>query len=239
VFLDVSMVDAGVEDRFPTVSRLCREHGFDLEREPVPVTPAAHYHMGGIVVDAAGRTSIPGLWACGAAARTGLHGANRLDSNSLLEAVVFGAAVGEALARNCRERVHPVRLRNIAGEPRETSAAHPWLEDASPAARETETRLRGLMWAFAGIERDAGSLQRAAGELAEIRASLPRGRCELDNMVQVADLVIQAAVVRTESRGAHCRTDFPIMSGCWQQPLVFEHRSLAAPRPVAAAAVSG
>ena len=239
VFLDASMISAGVGERFPTVSNLCREHGFDLEHQPVPVTPAAHYHMGGIAVDASGRTSVAGLWACGEAARTGLHGANRLASNSLLQAVVFGPAGGEALARSCREPVHSVRLRNIAGAAGQSLAPRPWLDDASTAASEAEGRLRGLMWTGAGIERDAGSLKRARGELAEIRSSLPSGRCELDNMVEVAELVIQAAVVRTESRGAHCRTDFPQMSECWQQPLVFENRRLLAPRPVAPAAASG
>ena len=98
VFLDATQIrDHDVASSFPTAHRACREHGFDLARQPIPISPAAHYHMGGIAVDLNGRTSLPGLWAVGEAACTGAHGANRLASNSLLEAVVFGRRVGRGL----------------------------------------------------------------------------------------------------------------------------------------------
>jgi L-aspartate oxidase len=236
VFLDASGIRS-VEARFPTVSRLCRDHGFVLGGDPVPVTPAAHYHMGGVIVDADGRTTVPGLWACGEVARTGLHGANRLASNSLLEAVVFGAAVGKGLSSGGREKIHPVRLRHLAHSV--SFAERPWLDEASLEEKAIENRLRDLMWQGAGIERDAATLQRTVAELGHIRASVSRHRSELDSMALVAELVLAAASVRTESRGAHCRTDFPQASSCWRQPLIFENRRLVEPRPVARAAASG
>ncbi|HSO24470.1 MAG TPA: L-aspartate oxidase, partial [Chondromyces sp.] len=146
VFLDATAIAADLEERFPTVVGLCREHGFELAREPVPVTPAAHYHMGGVVVDRDGRTTVPGLWACGEVARSGLHGANRLASNSLLEALVYGAAVGEALAAGCRERVHQLRARDLAARAAVPVAAAPWLDGAAAAERAAAARLRELMW---------------------------------------------------------------------------------------------
>jgi L-aspartate oxidase len=233
VRLDATAFAERLERRFPTVVGLCREHGFELAHEPVPVAPAAHYHMGGVVVDRDGRTTVPGLWACGEVARSGLHGANRLASNSLLEALVYGAAVGEALAAGCRERVHPLRARDLAARTAVPVAAAPWLEASASPEHETADRLRRLMWERTGLERDAAGLRRAASELAELRAAAPRGHGELDNMLLVGAMVVRAAAARTESRGAHLRADFPNPAGCWRQPLVFEGGRMLQPRPMA------
>jgi L-aspartate oxidase len=235
VFLDATELAREVGKRFPTVVGLCRDRGFDLEREPVPVAPAAHYHMGGVMVDGDGRSSVQGLWACGEVARTGLHGANRLASNSLLEALVYGAAVGQALSSRCRTKAHPVRVREIVNRIAAPIADRPWLEDSSDDEAEVARKIRDMMWERVGLERDAAGLQRAAAELAAWAKLPDRGLGELGNMVRVAEMVVRAAAARTESRGAHYRSDFPWPQTCWLQPLVFEGETMLSPHPVAAA----
>ncbi len=232
VFLDAVGLSDSLEERFPNVVRLCRERGLDLGREPVPVTPAAHYHMGGVMVDAVGRSSVAGLWACGEVARSGLHGANRLASNSLLEALVYGAAVGEALADRIREPAHPVRVHEAASRAAVEVADHPWLDTAPRAEREVAAAVAELMWDGVGLERDAAGLCRSAEKLAELERGAPPGRGELGNMVSVATMVVRAASARTESRGAHFRADVPWPSACWRQPLVFEGERQLPPHPV-------
>jgi len=232
VFLDATKLPGRVEDRFPTVVGLCRDRGFDLSRQPVPVAPAAHYHMGGVMVDGDGRTSVPGLWACGEVARTGLHGANRLASNSLLEALVYGAAVGEALASRCRPAPHPIRAREIVKRIAAPVAGRPWIEDAADDEAGLAKGLRELMWEHVGLERDAAGLQRAAVEMTDWENSPSVGLGELGNMKLVARMVVRAAAARTESRGAHCRSDFPSPQTCWLQPLVFEGEMMLSPHPV-------
>lgn len=233
VALDATSIP-GVADRFPTVARLAAEHGFDLAAEPLPVSPAAHYHMGGIWVDGAGRTTLPGLSACGEVASTGLHGANRLASNSLLEALVCGRTVGEAVAGSLRTPLHPVRAQEIASRLGLEVDDRPFLDDALPHAGELERRLRDAMWTGAGLERSASGLRRAVDELAELAASAPTGLGELASMVLVARLVVRAATARTESRGAHFRSDFPTPCACWRQDLLVDGERLVAPRPVEA-----
>ena len=232
IFLDATGFSDQVEERFPTVARLCRERGLDLGRESVPVTPAAHYHMGGVMVDAEGRTSVPGLWACGEVARTGLHGANRLASNSLLEALVYGAGVGEALSVAVRKPAHSVRVREAANRAETGIASAPWLEGASAAEKEIETALRALMWEGVGLVRDAAGLRRAAEDLAEFESAVGPGGGELGNMLLVARTLIRAATARTESRGAHFRTDSPWPCACWRQPLVFEGERALPPHSI-------
>jgi L-aspartate oxidase len=238
VFLDATRLADRLEDQFPTAVRLCREHGLDLSAAPVPVAPAAHYHMGGVVVDAEGRSSLPGLWVVGEAARTGLHGANRLASNSLLEALVYGAAAGEAFAAECGPPVHPVRAREAVSRAEMEVAASPWLGDSPPALAESEADLRALMWANAGLERDAASLHLAAFDLREAKATAARGRREFDNSLLVARMVVRAARNRTESRGAHFRSDFPNPRAYWRQELVFKGERMRDPHPVVAAAAA-
>jgi L-aspartate oxidase len=193
VFLDCrEAVGDAFAAHFPTVYGACRSAGIDPAREPIPVAPAAHYHMGGIASDARGRTSLEGLWAVGECAATGLHGANRLASNSLLEALVFGARAAEDVAAN----VAPVAGRGLPPVPARFAAAPP------PQA------LRDAMTRFVGLERDAVGLKRALGAIAAVeRAS--GGEPALLNMVASAKLVAAAALARRESRGGHFRTDHP------------------------------
>jgi L-aspartate oxidase len=155
-------------DRFPTVFALCRQHGIDPRVELMPVVPAAHYHMGGVAVDASGRTSLPGLWACGEVAATGAHGANRLASNSLLEALVFGARVAEDVSadgRGERRRDRPPAVSTVDRREAATPASDAYAGVAGNAA-QLVARLQRLMWERVGVERSGAGLAAAAAELA-------------------------------------------------------------------------
>jgi L-aspartate oxidase len=198
----------GFDRRFPTVFALCRRHGLDPRREPIPVAPAAHYHMGGVAVDARGRTTLPGLWACGETASTGVHGANRLASNSLLEALVFGARVAEDISH--RPRREPRFVARWPGPlPREAAGG---TEDAA-AVRE----LRERMWLDVGLERHADGLSAALRRFGELDATHAEAGNELRNLLLVARLVSAAALARRESRGGHFRLDFPESDPRWQR----------------------
>ena len=190
--------------RFPQVYAACREAGFDPRVEPVPVVPAAHYFMGGVAVDAFGRSSVEGLWACGEAASTGVHGANRLASNSLLEALVFGARVaasaGEMPAR-------PLPLEAVAA---------PLDLDPFTTAAELRVELRDLAWTALGLVRDGDALAAAWRRLDAMWSELPLGASEARNLVLAARCIAEAAWRRRESRGAHYRTDYPLSRAEWQ-----------------------
>ncbi|GAA3019545.1 L-aspartate oxidase [Microbacterium dextranolyticum] len=213
--------------RFPTIDAAVRTRGFDWAREAVPVTPAAHYLMGGVATDLHGRTSLPGLYAVGEVARTGVHGANRLASNSLLEGAVFGARAGDIIARDAASGAWPV----AAGAPRsagptvtsghagtaphggadiitEGSAAH---AAALPVAPFSRTALQELMWRDAGLVRDGAGLAHAASVIdAWLRAdrhSATVAALEDENLLQVAAAVVAAAIARPVSVGAHARRD--------------------------------
>jgi L-aspartate oxidase len=229
-FLDARSLAAGFAERFPTVLRLCRERGLDPVLQPIPVAPAAHYHMGGVVVDQQGRSSLPGLWACGEVAFTGLHGANRLASNSLLEALVYGARIGEALAAALPE-VEPAAIGQTPGEGVGKGA---WLANDAKA-RDLARGIREAMWRGVGVERTASSLDRTLRDLRALELEAPVGPGELANMLTVASLITRAAYRRTESRGSHFRSDFPCASPHWRQQLVFEGEHLLEPHPVAVA----
>jgi L-aspartate oxidase len=190
--------------RFPQVYSACREAGFDPRVEPVPVVPAAHYFMGGVAVDAFGCSNVEGLWACGEAASTGVHGANRLASNSLLEALVFGARVAASAGEL------PARPRAIV------EVAAPVDLDPIAAAPALRRELRDLAWSALGLVRDGDSLAAAWRRIDAIWAGLPAGACETRNLVAVARCVAEAAWRRRESRGAHFRTDFPEPLAEWQ-----------------------
>ncbi len=192
-------------EQFPTVFAACQRGGIDPLREAIPVTAAAHYHMGGIAVDAMGRASLPGLWACGEAACTGLHGANRLASNGLLEALVFGRRVALDVAQ---------RLADSPGD------AAPVALRLDGAARRPDPQaiatLRALMTAEVGVVRDEAGLVRALIGLRALDG--PDQPPALRNMVVAATMIAVAALSRRESRGAQCRTDFPDTSADLQKP---------------------
>ncbi|MDO8534132.1 MAG: L-aspartate oxidase [Xanthobacteraceae bacterium] len=194
-FLDARKIENFAE-RFPTVFAACKEAGIDPTAAPIPVAPAAHYHMGGVLTDANGRSSLDGLWAAGEVASTGAHGANRLASNSLLEAVVFAARIAE----------------DIGGLlPLPQTHAWPKLEPAAAAktakAGAEEKRLRALMSAEVGVIRTGNGLSHALGEIVAIERKAKTA--EVKNMAVAALLVAATALARTESRGAHFRADFP------------------------------
>lgn len=215
VFLDARREPgARLPQRFPTFFKTCRCHGIDPRTEPIPVSPAAHYSMGGIVVDAWGRSSLPGLWACGEAARTGVHGANRLASNSLLEGLVFGARVAGSVAKHHRESGR------VTADP---SLDDPTDIPISPRHHtEIRSSLRRLMWRHAGLVRTGAGLQRAAAQLEELEHELGPGRSETHNMLGVARLIVRAALARRESRGAHFRSDYPRTDPAWRRSLALE-----------------
>jgi L-aspartate oxidase len=211
VFLDArEAVGEELPERFPTVFNLCREHGLDPRTEPIPVAPAAHYHMGGIAVDERGRTSLPGLWACGEVAATGAHGANRLASNSLLEALVFGARVAEDL----RARV-PVA--QVPRAPR--LAGGIGIGIGGPGDAELTSAVRRLMWAKVGVVRDAAGLGFAIDELERLASRHPQAAGEARNLLDVGRLVAAAALERRESRGGHYRSDYPAADPAWRHRL--------------------
>jgi L-aspartate oxidase len=211
VFLD-SRAAVGEEfpEHFPTVFRLCQEHGLDPRTEAIPVAPAAHYHMGGIAVDEQGRTSLPGLWAAGEVTSTGVHGANRLASNSLLEALVFGGRVAEDLRTGLPE-VRTLRgLRTAAA-----AAAAPALR--APGDGKLVTAIRQLMWNKVGLVRDEAGLKDALAELDRLSARHPHSAGEARNLLGVGRLVAAAALARRESRGGHFRCDYPVPDPAWQR----------------------
>jgi len=193
----------GGASRFPTAVRHCRAHGFDPSREPVPVSPAAHYHMGGIAVDPHGRTSVAGLWACGEVSCVGVHGANRLASNSLLDALVFGARVGRDLTREVRG-LPPAKA--LVGRHDDRLVGESTQEGAHG---EIRGEIRDLMWRDVGLVRSQDGLQQAIQGLAGIGRRLGPGSSETHNVFLVAGAITQAAYARRDSRGAHFRADHP------------------------------
>jgi len=196
--------------RFPGISKFLEGYGLELGRDLIPVRPAAHYLMGGIRTDVLGRTSVAGLFAAGEAACTGVHGANRLASNSLLEGLVFGALAAEEMVREQRTGnreqgtgVQGTGNRELErGDKEQGEGVEGWIAE-----------LRALMWQDAGLLRDGVGLRRAQAELAAMRERMPRGltrrALEARNLHTVAEAMVQAALAREESRGAHYRTDFP------------------------------
>jgi L-aspartate oxidase len=197
VDLDLTHFAAGfVRQRFPRIFETCLQHGVNLEEMPAPVHPAAHYSMGGVGTDFSGRTNLARLFAAGEVACTGVHGANRLASNSLLEGVVFGARAG-------------IAMREWAGSPHlpGTEPAPVLFPDIS------ELELRSITWERCGILRSAAGLEEAVRRLSNIPmrqcAGARREHHELRNLHGVALLIARAALARQESRGAHFRTDFP------------------------------
>lgn len=213
VHLDIShQSPAFLKEHFPNILARCAELGIDITREPIPVVPAAHYTCGGVLTDLSGRTDVPGLYAIGETACTGLHGANRLASNSLVECMVFARAAATALAQApARERIELPAW----DDSRVTDA------DEAVVISHNWDELRRFMWDYVGIVRTNKRLERAAnrialltGEIQEFYAHfhVTRDLLELRNLVQVADLIVRSAQARRESRGLHFSRDYPALA---------------------------
>lgn len=202
--------------RFPTILANCRSHGIDPVREPIPIVPAAHYASGGIRTDTWGRTSVPGLYACGEAACTGVHGANRLASNSLLEGLVFAERIGAALGTELRP---PAPGSAAHGSTRATDARPEALLDSSILRP-----LRQLMSASAGVLRTGTGLESAAAGLAELGrqySDKPDAEAwQATNLHLIATALVTAARARQETRGSHWREDYPEPDEDWRGHLV-------------------
>ncbi|WP_218081329.1 L-aspartate oxidase [Anthocerotibacter panamensis] len=218
VFIDFRPVgQQRIEQRFPNIRLTCAQYGLDIFEEPIPVAPAAHYCMGGVQTDLLGQTSVPGLWAVGETASTGVHGANRLASNSLLECLVFAHRIGRHTGLNTLNYPPPPALVDQA--------------PPSPAAVQTILRqLPVLCWEACGIVRTALDLERGLAQLrlwqewlAQADWTLDREALEARNQILVAYLLLQSALWRRESRGAHFRSDFPETALSWQVHTVIEH----------------
>lgn len=217
VFLDArEAVGERFPEHFPTIFANCRRAGIDPRVESMPVVPAAHYYMGGVAVDEWGEASLPGLWACGEVSATGVHGANRLASNSLLEALVFGSRVAEAIRRRPRKAPRPsagVSARERAGAAASSGAGLPdGARDPIHSFAEERQEIRTLAWERLGLVRDREGLEIALRRFSEILLRLPAGPSEVRNLAIAGSLVAAAALRREESRGAHFRSDFPAPS---------------------------
>ena len=215
VYLDISHLPAErITARFPQIYSNCLRHGVDMTKEPVPVSPAAHYIMGGVRTNTWGETTIRGLYACGETACTGVHGANRLASNSLLETVVFAKRIVE------RSLASPATAADPTADAR---TLPPFAGEGGPAPDRAS--LQALMWDSVGIVRDGARLREATAHLSAWRAALPepgdRPSHELANLLLCGRLTAEAASLREESRGAHYRTDFPAPRDEWRRHITF------------------
>ncbi|WP_263357137.1 L-aspartate oxidase [Acidicapsa ligni] len=224
VYLDMRHVQGlDLHQRFPGISRFLAEHGLDLHRDLIPVRPAAHYLMGGVRTDLSGRTSLTGLYAAGEVACTGVHGANRLASNSLLEGLVFGARAAQAILTDSLE-LESVEAVNI--EAMDTRLTPP---DAN-SIKAAILKLRSAMWQYAGLLRDEETLRAGIAAHEEIAAQLrdiakpgqgSRSLFEAHALASVAQSILLSALARTESRGAHFRNDYP-----WRDDVNFQKHSI-------------
>ena len=222
VLLDATALGAKfLAERFPTIDAACRRNGLDWSQVPIPVTPAAHYWMGGVRTDTWGRSSLPGLFAAGEVACTGVHGANRLASNSLLESLVFAWRAAHLLNESAWPGSQDWPSWNadtIQTEPPEvaTSASQDEVD---------RTALQQMMWNAAGIQRDAAALRDAATQIARWKSSGSSvAALETANLLTIARVVVASALAREESRGAHFRIDFPETSEAFQHASVFARR---------------
>ncbi len=220
VFIDVTHLPPSVTTtRFPHIYRFCLDHGFDITKGLVPVAPAAHYMMGGIKTNNWGETNIAGLFATGETACTGVHGANRLASNSMLEVLVFSKRIME------KTRKRAATEAPIIGEGVEVHHSLSQREISKALRPPSLSALQQLHWDKVGIIRNKEGLAEAADILAVWQKSLPqptdRPSYELNNLVLTGRLVTEAALLREESRGAHFRSDFPRSSSQWQRHIVF------------------
>ena len=211
VYLDLSPIPKDrIRKRFPHIGKVCSEFGLDITKDRVPVRPGAHYMIGGVTTDTNGQTSVPGLWAAGEVTSTGLHGANRLASNSLLEGVVYGLRCGQNASKSALGQSD-----NFTAPPLISMPGIPHDSDEALDLTDIRNSLRSLMWRSVGISRNAEELQAARQQLDfwanyVCRRDLyePAG-WELQNMMLVGRVMAAAALARRESRGVHLRSDFP------------------------------
>lgn len=211
VYLDLSHLPPGlVRERFPHIGKVCADFGLDITRDLIPVCPGAHYMIGGLTVDPAGRTTLPGLWAAGEVTSSGLHGANRLASNSLLEGLVFGLSTGQGASSHAKSQRDQFEALPVLSGLSEKSNDEKELNLA-----DVRNALTSLMWRNVGIRRDEEGLNEAADQVnfwdryvSTHEFSTPPG-WELQNMLLVARLMIASATERRESRGVHFRSDYP------------------------------
>jgi L-aspartate oxidase len=206
VYLDLTHLKAErLRTRFPRIYQTCLEYNIDIGIDMIPVRPAAHYAMGGVRTDLNGRSSLPGLYAAGEAACTGVHGANRLASNSLLEGVVFGARAGISMRQEVGLTPSHTPHKNTTSESDHANDEH--IDDLLRS-------IRNLMWRDVGVVRMGSHLRHAVQELETMKDRLPRPwcrrSCEAINIHQTASLITRSALAREESRGAHYREDFPV-----------------------------
>ncbi len=212
VYLDISHRSQDfIIGQFPNIYRRCRELGFDITKEPIPVVPAAHYTCGGIVTDLDGRANLGNLYAIGETSYTGLHGANRMASNSLLECLVYASSAAKHIVENIDKIANPPAIRlwdesNVVDSDEEVVVSHNWKE------------LRHLMWDYVGIVRTDKRLERALrriemleGEIQDYYGNfhITKDLLELRNIVTTAELIVRCAMARKESRGLHYTTDYP------------------------------
>jgi L-aspartate oxidase len=224
VFLDIThLPPATVTARFPHIYRFCVDHGLDITRSPIPVSPAAHYMMGGVRTNVWGETNIHGLFAAGETACTGVHGANRLASNSLLEVVVFARRIIHRTEELIRGEVSKVAAPGDEGRPL------PAREISTPPPPPSLSALQSLLWDRVGMVRSRESLEEATVTLAAWEKALgqpnDRPSYELRNLILSGRLMAEAALLREESRGAHFRSDFPEPSAYWQRHLIFRNKN--------------
>ena len=215
VYLDLSALKRDPHELFPGISRVCHFFGIDIARDPVPVRPGAHYMIGGLQVDGDGRTDVAGLWAVGECASSGMHGANRMGSNSLLEGLVLGHRVGQLAAEETalHRREHRRELRDWTVRPPRERDAPP--AGVSVSIQDVTYSLKSVLWRQLGIERTGADIEDALSRIrlwtravTELAPREPR-TFELLNMLTVAHLAAVSALQRTESRGVHYRTDYP------------------------------
>jgi L-aspartate oxidase len=233
VLLDITDKPAAfVKERFPNIYRECLRWGIDVTSQPIPVVPAAHFMCGGVTTNLQGRTTIPGLWAIGECACTGLHGANRLASNSLLEGLVFAHLAAEALCGSV-DRTQPWPDVPVW----EVGTAVP--SDEAVVITQNWDELRRLMWNYVGIVRTNSRLRRAARRIALLQEEIAeyywkyfvtRDLLELRNIATVAQLVVECAASRHESRGLHYTKDYPEMDPKWARDTVVKRGVSAHPR---------
>jgi L-aspartate oxidase len=233
VYLDMTHLSGKrLDQRFPRIYATCLQYNIDISTDLIPIRPAAHYAMGGVRTDLDGRTSLLRLYAAGEVACTGVHGANRLASNSLLEGLVYGARAARAMSTPARENgprsaPRPANKMSGGGHAKQSEKAPPSMPGKAVAEviEKAIREVREVMWREAGIVRNGPGLRRAIEKLQSLEPCLPtegmRRSWEARNMVATALLIARSALAREESRGAHYRTDFPV-----HQDATFLHHSI-------------